>query len=499
MIQIIDDREVGEFISRPWVMDVPNTLMNPFIFFLSSHLKCYSPSQPKLSSRGFALPMALMVGLVLMVMSLAMVGRSQMGAQNTVSQKTTAEGLAIAETGITRILDLINQNRYISMFPDCVTRNSSGQCQDPSVMSSPKPQSWATVNTISEISACGTAINSTQISPLVASQSWFPVNSSNADQGEYRLINYQYSPTVGIAPGTATLTMEGRVNNSNQLNNSNSRLEVQIPVDASPPLTTGVPGVWLTDGGTGNNTIQGDVLLGDCGTSPGNISITGTDPITSQPYTAKYTSLEFPDLPTIPTTNINTLNNPSGNINLPRGTDLSTTETIAGQTITFYRYRVNEIDFHSGTNNITIAPTPNQRVLFYLNGSIDVGANSDIVHKCTNSSNQPIAGCKPTDFQIFGYSVATSPRAQICMSGNNRLDAFILAPAYTIGIAGSGGGVGGIKGTVWAYDWSNSGGCGSNTSNVVVYQQARWDDLGLQPKNVPPTLRNISSWQRKQR
>lgn len=476
--------------------------MNPFLFFLRFHLKLNSLDLVGLSKRdrGFVLPLVIMMGLVLIVASLAIVAASQNSQKNNVAQKSTAEGLAIAETGVTRILDLINQNRYVSMFSDCITRNSSGQCQDPTVTSSPLPQSWATVNTItSQIAACGTGTDLTKVTAIATNLSWLPVNSSNTDQGEYRLISYQYSPTVGIAPGTATLTMEGRVNNSNQLNNSHSRLEVKIPVDPSPPLTTGVPGVWLTNGGTGNNTIQGDVLLGDCGTSPGNISITGTDPITSQPYTAKYTNLEFPDLPTIPTTNVNTLNNPSGNIDLPRVSDNYTDETIAGQTIRFYRYVINEINFNSGSNNITIAPTPNQRVLFYLNGNINVGANSDITHKCTDSSNQPIAGCKPTDFQIFGYSTATSPRAEICMSGNNRLDAFILAPAYTIGVAGSGGGVGGIKGTVWAYNWSNSGGCGSNTSNIVVYQEARWDDLGLQPKNVPPVLRNISSWQRKQK
>ena len=476
-------------------MDVPNTLMNPFIFFLKFYLNRLSQRD-----RGFVLPMVLMIGLIIMVVSLGIIASSQNSQKNTTAQKTSAEGLAIAETGVTRLQDLMNQNRYISMFPDCITRNSSGQCQDPSVTSSPLPQSWATVSAItSQIAACGTSTNLSNVTAIATSQGWFPVNSGNTDQGEYRLISYQYTPTVGIAPGTGTLTVEGRVRNSNQLNNSNSRLQVQIPIDPSPPLTSGVPGVWLSNGTTGSNTIQGDVLLGDCSASLGSISVTGTDPTTNQPYTAKYTNLKFPDLPTVPSTNVNTLNNPSGSITLPRVSDTSTTETIAGQTVTFYRYSINEIDFNSGTNNITITPTPNQRVIFYVNGDINVGANSDIVHKCVDSSNQPIAGCKPTDFQIFGYSQATSPRAEICMSGNNRLEAFILAPAYTIGIGGSGGGVGGIKGTVWAYNWSNTGGCGSNTSNIVVYQQARWDEIGLQPKNAPPVLRNISSWQRKQR
>jgi hypothetical protein len=101
-------------------MDVLNTLMNPFLFFLGSHLKLRSLRQLSLSKgdRGFVLPLVIMIGLVLIVASLGIVASSQNSQKNTIAQKSTAEGLAIAETGVTRILDLINQNRYISMVPD---------------------------------------------------------------------------------------------------------------------------------------------------------------------------------------------------------------------------------------------------------------------------------------------------------------------------------------------------------------------------------------------
>ncbi len=244
----------------------------------------------------------------------------------------------------------------------------------------------------------GTSTDLTKVTAIATDQSWFPVNSSNTDQGEYRLISYQYTPTLGVAPGTATLTVEGRAKNSNQLSNSNARLQVQIPVDPSPPLTTGVPGVWLSSGSPGSNTIQGDVLLGDCTTSPSTVSVTGTDPTTNQPYTAKYTNLQFPDLPSNPSP-ANTLNNPSGNITLPRAGDTAITKTIAGQSVSVYEYRVNEIAFNSGSNNLTI--TPGQRVTFYLDGSINVGANSDIIHKCTDASNQAIRGLSTNGFPNF--------------------------------------------------------------------------------------------------
>ena len=82
-----------------------------------------------------------------------------------------------------------------------------------------------------------------------------------------------------------------------------------------------------------------------------------------------------------------------------------------------------------------------------------------------------------------------------CLIGNNELEAFIYAKEYTVGV----GGTGVLRGTIWADAWSTKAGCGSNTANIVVEQTARWSDLGLQPKNTPPLLRNISSWQRKQR
>ena len=157
-----------------------------------------------------------------------------------------------------------------------------------------------------------------------------------------------------------------------------------------------------------------------------------------------------------------------------------------------YEYSVpGAVNLH---NNSSLTITPGKKVVFYLDGNIPKGG--DINHDCTAyNAASPATLCKPTDFQIFGYGPAGS---QICRNGNNYLEAFIFAPNYEVGVAGSGGGAGGIKGSVWINDWSNGSGCGSNTSNIVVEQTANWNELGLKPRNLPPKIAPTALWQRQE-
>jgi hypothetical protein len=301
------------------------------------------------------------------------------------------------------------------------------------------------------------------------------------------------------APGTGTLIVEGRVNEGAVADAGNgnpstatSRLQLALPINDGGAISDGVPGLWITSGGTGGNQIEGDVFLNDCGISLNSVSVTGTDPTTGQPYAAKHTNLQFPDLPTQPT-GVNSLGTLSGSVNLtlPRsGVDTATTKVINGQSVQVYEYLVTSINM---TGNSTLTITSGERVTFYLDGDIDSQGNSNVVHSCEDASNNPIPNCKPTDFQIFGYGGSGS---KICLRGDKVIEAFILAPNYVGGVAGSGGGSGGIKGSVWLNSWSTSNSCGSNTSNTVIEQEARWDELGLEPKNLPPRLNGGSSWTR---
>ena len=519
-------------------MDVPNTLMNPFLFFLSSHLKLASLRQRSLSKgdRGFVLPLVIMIGLVLIVASLAIVMGSHNSRKASSSQESSAKGLAIAETGVTRLLDLINQNKYIAEIPDCVgTRDSSGRCPDdggtsPSYTPTNTPtKSWANITStdsaVQDVTVCakppvsGSTPSPQQLliaqikaqSIVVSPQTWQSLDSSNPNKGQYRLVSYNYNSALG------TLTVEGRVN-TDDINSGAAKLTVSFPVIPNQVEPT-VPGVWLLSGNTGSNKIQGNVLINDCSVATSSITVAQPSPPPDPPYSVSYTKQTFPTLgattcpsvspylvypspapsPAIPYgTPVNTLTDPSGAIVLPRAGDTAVSKTLEnGSTVNIYEYCVNKIT-ENGNNSITV--TPGQRVSLYLKGNID--GNNEIIHSCLDASNNPISGCKPADLQIFGYGQPVGgTRPKICLTGNRKIEAFILAPQYTVGVSGSGGGAGGVKGTVWAYDWSNASGCGSNTSNIVVEQTASWGEMygiGL-PQNQPPTLQNISSWQRKQR
>lgn len=144
-------------------------------------------------------------------------------------------------------------------------------------------------------------------------------------------------------------------------------------------------------------------------------------------------------------------------------------------------------------------------VIFHLTGNIDIQGSADMVHTCpipyeTVGNTTSCSNYKVTDFNIYGRATPTGPTAnlqypKICLSGNSFVDAFVLAPDYFYGVAG-GGGNGGVRGTVMVRQVSNSGGCGSNTSGIVITQTGSWDDMvdGIEPQATAPTLNAASSW-----
>jgi hypothetical protein len=446
-------------------------------------------------------------------MGAVMIARSRADNSKAVTQKNTAVGVGVTEAGIAQYQQLMQRNTNLAYYPTCVNNpaNPNGANCD--------TQSWKNASSLPQIQAC----NTTNVNTITAKAStdWQAVDPTNIRKGQYRLVSYTYryfpDPTnrdpgtlvagVGIAPGQGTLVIDGRsadnldpTNIGGQNAVSTSRIQVTIPVEPRQ-LTDNIPGIWLTQGDLGNNAVQGDVLVNDCGVTLTNITVTGSDPVTNQAYTAQYTNMQFPDLPTIPDLGatgrtdqiLGTLT--GQDYTFPRTTDTAVpkTRTVNGQAITenVYEYIVDSIDLQSGNKTLTI--TPGAKVIFYLRGSISKG--SEMLHECPTGSTT----CKATNFQIYGYgNLPGQTSYQICLSGNDKIEAFILAPDYTAGVAGSGGGAGGIKGSLWAKQWSNDSGCGSNTSNIVAVQQARWQDLGLQPKNIPPQIKPATNWNQKE-
>jgi len=495
------------------------------------------------SEQGFALPIALGLGFVMLLIAATMIMRSQ-GDQVTASaQKATSRGLSAAETGITRYQSLINSNRVIAMYRDCVgTRNASGVCPDTGTTIS-----WSNATTIPGIISCSGGGGAT---PVIknASTTWQDVDppitatgyAGDPSKGQYRLVSYIYpapgtTGTVGTAPGIGQLKVEGRVNGGSTATagagTATTQLQVNIPVQQGNSRTIPVPGLWFNTGNLGPNVGNGNTINGNLlytgGCNPDSVGGTVNGTRTPAP------GLKFPDLPTPPASfsASNTLGNITSALTLPRNTDSYVEKIINGYKVRVYEYKVTSINLQNKGDTITI--TPGKRVTFYLEGNISTGGQGEFRHSCsgyvspgpltpysttstasttpdfpipaTYSANAWNEGCKPTNVQVFGYGknnlTGTSiSNPQICLNGNGFLEAFILGPTYKAGVAGAGAS-GGFTGSIWVNEWSNGGSCGSNTSHVVVDQTTTWDELiplGLTINNLPPTTAPVSSWQRQE-
>jgi hypothetical protein len=449
--------------------------------------------------KGFATVIAMGLGLVMILVGLTMAIRSQSDVALSSTQKVTSRALAAAEVGVSRYQYLLNTVRDLAKEDFNPTNLASTYTSTPSPSCPPSN------------------INDGIIADIYAgdpdNEYWIPVDSTQSTNGQYKLISYDYTPTnppVGDFPppgtllGIGKLTVKGRVNGNDNtsVRTSTAQLQVEIPVRQTDHKTVPVPGVWIdsptdTDG-TQNNTIAGNVLVAHCA-NDGTSSASSVQFPANSSYVAQYTSASIPDVPDQPATGVIPLSI-SSSVTLPRPARTETTGN-GGNAVTIdlpadipipsYRglsnVHVYSIAGDITDNSVTITVTPGEKVIIFLAGSV-TGNGFNIDHTCGTTP-----GCVATNVQIFG----TGTSGEICLNGNNIVEAFILAPKYTVGVAGSGNS-GGFKGAIWADTWANGGSCGSNTSNIVLIQTADWDSIGLVPKNLPPYIDTPSSWSKKQ-
>ncbi|HEY9620030.1 MAG TPA: hypothetical protein V6C78_06660, partial [Crinalium sp.] len=280
------------------------------------------------SEQGFALPTALGFGLVILLVASALLLRSQDDRVDASIQRATSSSLNITEGGVTRLQAFIDANRPVATY------NLS---------------QWLTATTsMTNLGTCGNTTASSVQAFATAATTWQNIDPSDASKGQFRLANYTYTANDATqphsAPGQGVLEVEGRLPDQQSVN----KLRITIPVQAGDVIGVPVPGVWVRVGGTQNNTIQGNMLLNDCGVRPTEVRLTGTDPSTGQPYQLRYTDAQFPDLPPRPQPFLNTLPSTiNDDLTLPRLTDIPVTKQINGQSVQVYEYRVDNLDIHN--------------------------------------------------------------------------------------------------------------------------------------------------------
>ena len=505
--------------------------------------------------KGFALPLAMLIGLILMGTGITVMMRVQGDQSKVIAQKAQADSLTSSEAAVARVRDLLNSVRVMATVDsNCTTGDCWERAEIPT--GNPSTNFQRDLKKLAIATACGNTNRNNEIAYKIlapteqravnpglrdlASGEWFDLGNNRY----YRVVNYVYlddtektPPSRGLGWGVLTLEGLSLKSAATDLTNidinrdsgdnaaSRNRVVVTIPIFPSRPLAftrTTVPTLWIREGATedlsqtdqiaasnpnysGGAKFQGDVVMSDTTEATGFVEGTGTlrpnlecyinqnniqqpTPAPSPRYKAQFVGvpeerLDFPNLPEPPNgiTNLGELTSPllPAQETFPRQGDTPTTRTINGQSVQVYEYIVDNINLSSV--NITIAA--GRRVVFYVKGNI----NGAIEHNCGAEE----AGCRSGNLQIYAYNLSGSANPQICLRGNQRLEAFIFAPDYSLGKTGTGI----FIGAAWGKNWGQITTCDSNSGAVAVTQGVQWTELiqDLRPQKLPQ-LGKIANW-----
>ncbi|WP_125730955.1 DUF7305 domain-containing protein [Microcystis viridis] len=445
--------------------------------------------------KGFALPLAVLIGLILMVTGMTMIMRAQGDQSKVIAQKARADSLTSSGVGLARVQDLLNSVRVMATFD----RNCppGGDCwQNAEVVTNPSTNLQRHLKKL--VDAAPSCSNPNDAATLKAKirelkdlseDKWVDLGNNRY----YRVVGYDYNPVSG----QGVLTLEGLSRKSAAIDLTNidinrdsddnaasrNRVVVTIPILDAPRLAfnrTTVPALWISAGtADGDAKFEGDVVevvaWPECEANQEKIQ--KPTPAPSSDYEAQFVGVFFPNLPPIPT-GIPSLGDLTSSETFPRPGDTPTTRTINGQSVQVYEYIVNNINLSVG-DKITI--TRGQRVVFYVRGNIQ-GA---IEHNCAGESD-----CKPGNLQIYADNGLGSLDPQICLTGNQILEAFIFAPDYSLGNTGDRN----FFGAAWGKNWGKISGCPSTRGAVAVTQGVEWTDLIQDLKPQFPRLGKIANW-----
>ncbi len=447
--------------------------------------------------KGFALPLAVLIGLILMVTGMTMIMRAQGDQSKVIAQKVRADALTSSETGVARVQDLLNSVRVMATVDSNCT--SGGDCwQNAEVVANPSTNLQRHLKKL--VDAASSCSNPNDADTLTAkinelrglsANTWFELGNNRY----YRVVGYDYS----TGPGKGVLTLEGRsrISAATDLTNtgpdidsddnaaSRNRVVVTIPILDAPPLAfnrTTVPALWISEGTADDGAkskFEGDVVeeVVSPKCEPNQEKIQQPTPAPSSDYEAQpqFVGVFFPDLPPIPTG----LRDEQKNLALTSSETFPRTGDIASPS-GVYEYIVDNINLdEEDDEKITI--TPGQRVVFYVRGNI----NGAIGHDCGS-----VTGCKPGNLQIYADNGLGSAAPQICLRGDQTLQAFIFAPDYSLGKTGTGT----FIGAAWGKNWGQISGCLSSSGAVAVTQGVEWTELIYDLKPQFPQLDKIANW-----
>ena len=325
-------------------------------FFLINYL-----NQRRVSRHsGFALPLAVMIGLCIIVVGLSVVMQAQGNQSKVISQKAKASSMAATETGLTRIQSMMNDVKFVALYPmaswtsamTLTNGNTSVTINDAGLDNM--------VNSVAKSTACSSTDATTKANEikaklaslrLAANGALTDIDPNDSSKGKYKLVNYTYTGASGAMPSTVQkggLVIQGETAGSEA--SSASRIAVDIPISGvlSALGADIAPGLWIKKGGVNDGTtfetsstvstlngngkslsssakFSANVLFSNCDNTLSdayvrNVETERIDPVASTRTAAK-TSLPFPSLPPNPSANAVNLNNITASVTLPRTGD----------------------------------------------------------------------------------------------------------------------------------------------------------------------------------
>ncbi|WP_448514043.1 DUF7305 domain-containing protein [Parathermosynechococcus lividus] len=396
--------------------------------------------------RGFTLPLVLGMGLIMMVVALTLISRSQLDVSTASLQKQTQQAFAVAEGGMARTLGLLNGNyqillrrTYNPVNPNTNQPYLINRAADASKVGQPNTagiavtavNEWTAASLGDAVPPCFTLNNVTDI--LLNGQIGTPA------QGNYRILAYLYDqPTE-----TGHLLIEGRLANNSPANAY--VLQKMVITDRNVPAN--FPGLLAQSINLGNNDVFGTVNGNVICTNANNCQVPPSQCVNGQPTNAglrqavgalnnsivegtiAVNKIELPPFPTPPPT-VNPSGNPpvNGNVQAPNPSDLrnfltsrtqndgtnsndrysqgaynlgnigemtlprpddrpyvDTSLPVGHPDRIYYAYRVNNINL-SGNNNLTIN-TSRWPVRLFVSGNISLSGQAGIRNTCSPNSD----------------------------------------------------------------------------------------------------------------
>jgi hypothetical protein len=416
---------------------------------------------------GFAMPLALGMGLVMIIVAASLIGRSQTDRLTTNSQRETNRALSISEAGAIRVQSFLDRHKLLA------TKNLDRWSNTLDLL----PPAQASCRLIDLVSAKARV-------DLFKTHTWIDLDASDPNKGRYKIIDYQYNNGIG------KLTVAGEIDAYNTTHNSSiNTLTVAIPI-GSESANIAPPAVWAnTFNLSPTQKITGQIrgvvcpqlpivdLDGISGVDNSNIELISGIP-SGDLIADPFISIPAPKL--APTTAI-LLPAITTSIQLPRGGSIDLPDANNE-----YHYLV-DIDNPSSNYSIKLQDldwikinvTPGQKVNLYLKGNLDLAGSQTI----------NVDPAHP-NLRIYGGTQTT----KLIVKDTAAITAFIHAPfadARTIS-SNPPNPSKKLVGAIWVNNWDSA----SSPSNLPIIQSGNWSDFGISKVEQPSQISPISYWQR---